>query len=212
VKPKKIVPIVEGDGEVLAVPALLHRLLQEMGESSFQVATPKNAHGSGNLAKPDGIERFVKYAWLEPDCSSVLVLIDGDSADCPMKLASGLSSRIRALNGPKPVAIVVANREYEAWFLASLASLRGRAIGEGLRFPSNCHIPGSPETIRGAKEWISKQLPRGKIYKETEHQVTMTRLIDLNEASKNSRSFRRLQSALDFLLASARTGAKGASP
>jgi hypothetical protein len=78
---EKIVPIVEGDGEITAVPVLLHRLLQECSEYHFQIAIPKNAHGCGNLSKEGGIEKFVRYAWLEPSCAAVIVIVDGDAVE-----------------------------------------------------------------------------------------------------------------------------------
>jgi hypothetical protein len=95
----KIVPIVEGDGEVTAVPVLLHRMLHERGVLELHIATPKNAHGCGNLTKVGGIERFVRYAWIEPECAAVIVIIDGDSSPCALTLAKDLAKRIRCLNG-----------------------------------------------------------------------------------------------------------------
>ena len=87
----KIVPIVEGDGEVDAVPVLIHRLLNEQREFRFQVAIPKNAHGSGNLLKQGGVERFVRYAWLEPRCVAVMIMVDGDAVDVRLRLVLSFS-------------------------------------------------------------------------------------------------------------------------
>jgi hypothetical protein len=197
----KIVPIVEGDGEIAAVPILLHRLLHEHSEHRFQIAMPKNAHGCRNLSKDGGIEKFVRYAWLEPNCVAVIIIVDGDTVSgCPITFAKELSARVRCLRGPHPVAVVIANREYEAWFLASLPSLVGKRITEYLRFPSELVFAGDPESVRDVKGWLSRQLPRGKAYKETEHQAPMTRLIDLNLARSGSRSFRRVTSAVQQLL------------
>ena len=197
----KFVPIVEGDGEVEAVPVLLHKLLQERRAFQFQIASPKNAHGCENLRKEGGIERFVRYAWLEPKCSAVIVIIDGDTAsDCPKTFAQSLAARVRRLNGPRPVAIVIANREYEAWFLASLPSIVGKRINESLTFPDKAALTGDPEAVRGVKEWLTRQLPRGKAYKETIHQAPMTRLIDPELARNRSRSFRRICHAVEQLL------------
>jgi hypothetical protein len=197
----KIVPIVEGDGEITAVPVLLHRLLHEHSEHRFQIAMPKNAHGCSNLSKDGGIEKFVRYAWLEPNCVAVIVIVDGDMVSgCPIAFAKKLSARVRCLRGPHPVAIVIANREYEAWFLASLPSLIGKQITEYLRFPSDSVFVGDPESVRDVKGWFSRQFPRGKAYKETEHQAPMTRLINLNLARNGSRSFRRVTNAVQQLL------------
>lgn len=46
-----IVPIVEGDGEVTALPSLLRRLLyEEFMVYDWQILHPKNAHGCGRFA------------------------------------------------------------------------------------------------------------------------------------------------------------------
>lgn len=77
----KLVPIVEGDGEVEALPLLLRHLFSEVYQTyDFEIAKPKNAHGCGSLTTFNGIERFVEYALIEPDCDVVLVLIDNDAA------------------------------------------------------------------------------------------------------------------------------------
>jgi len=47
----KIIPIVEGDGEVTAVPALLRKILVQATRYDIQIARPKNANGRGNLLK-----------------------------------------------------------------------------------------------------------------------------------------------------------------
>lgn len=85
---RKIVPIVEGDGEVRAVPALLHKVMQHHQRYDLQVALPKNAHGKGALTRPGGIEQFLELAYREPGCAGVLVMLDADD-DCPLELWRG---------------------------------------------------------------------------------------------------------------------------
>ena len=69
----KIVPIVEGEGEVEAVPKLLSKVLNELGRYEFTIARPKNANGRPNLDKPGGLEKFVELSWREHDCGAVFV-------------------------------------------------------------------------------------------------------------------------------------------
>src|SRR5689334_222112 len=106
----KIVPIVEGDGEVEAVPILIHKLLTAMERWDIQIAKPKNAHGCDNLKKPDGLERFVRLAWLEPDCGAVLILVDADK-QCPMQLAERFAHRVQAIGAKHSCVIVIAKCE-----------------------------------------------------------------------------------------------------
>ncbi len=192
----KIVPIVEGPGEVEAVPALLWKLLAERDRYDIQVETPQNAHGCGNLTKPGGIERFVQNAWTKRDCGAVLVLVDADKK-CPVEMAADFARRILALGVRFPVVIVIAKCEYEAWFLASLETIAGVPLEGGYALPAGLTYAGEVETHAGVKGWITDQFPQGRIYKETIHQASMTKLLDRERVRQRSRSFRRLCHALE---------------
>jgi|GEM_PF-535672 len=191
----KIVPIVEGPGEVEAVPALLWKLLAEMERYDIQVGEAQNAHGCGNLIVPGGVEKFVGNAWTKRDCGAVLILMDAEE-QCAMQLAADFSRRILAMGVRFPVATVIAKCEYEAWFLASLETIAGVSFGNRQGLPAGLSYPGEVEEKVGVKGWITRQLPEGRIYKETLDQVAMTRLISLESARQRSRSFRRLCHAL----------------
>jgi hypothetical protein len=191
-----IVPIVEGPGDVSALPILLRRLLQERYQRyDGEIARPKKAGGSGNLIKEGGLERYLAYAATTPGCGSILVLIDADHK-CPKELAECLASRSEALGLDKPIAVVCAKCEYETWFLASLDTIRGRVA-----ISSTASFTGEVESLRGAKEWLSDQMPPDRNYKETVDQPSLTPFIDLGLAHENSRSFRRLCHAVEQLLA-----------
>jgi hypothetical protein len=120
----KIVPIVEGDGEMEAVPILLRRILHDKLEAyDWRVGLPKKAHGLTTLRKK--LPNFIRYAQIEPEATHILIILDLDDG-CPMVEAQALAEEIRLLAPNLPVAVVFAHREYEAWFLASLPSLAGR--------------------------------------------------------------------------------------
>jgi hypothetical protein len=190
---------------VEALPILLRRLLhQRYQRYGVEIAKPKKAGSSGKLIKE--LERFLRYAAITPQCGSILVLIDADDK-CPKELAESLASRSKALGLSKPTAIVCAKCEYETWFLASLNTIRGRAaISETARFR------GEVESLRGAKEWLSDQMPPDRTYKETTDQASLTSLIDLSLAHANSRSFRRLCHAVEQLLAAMDSGLPVVTP
>lgn len=195
----KIVPIVEGPGEVDAVPALLYKVLQEMNRRDIQVAAVKNAHGCGNLTKTGGLERFVQYAWKEPDCGAILILVDTDK-HCAKELAEGFAKRIQAIGVRHSVVTVCANREYEAWFLASLETIAGKDLGGRPGLPEGLQYPDDVEARVGVKGWLDSQFPKGRIYKETEDQILMTRLLDTVLVRNRSRSFCRLWHAVEEAL------------
>lgn len=208
-----LVPIVEGDGEIEAVPILLRRMLASRNVWDLQIARPKNAHGCGNLTKPGGLEKFVELAFRERDCAGVVVLMDADDdRDCPVTLARQFVERIEKHGIRHPLAIVFARREYEAWFLASLETIAGTDIGGRPGLPDGLTYEGDVEDIRGVKAWLSRHLPGTRIYKETEDQAPMTERIDFQRAAKRSRSFRRLDSGIDSLLKAIEIGDHSITP
>lgn len=199
----KIVPIVEGPGDVAAFPALCYKLLHELKRFDIQIDTPLDAKGRSNLTKPKGIERFIELAWKRPGCDAVVVLIDLDENPCAVDLARQLSQRIQAIGTPRcTVAIVVARREYEAWFLGSLPTIVGQKVRENFVLPPDLSFEGDVEEVRDVKKWFTSHIPLVKglpkvAYNETSDQITLTRLIDPTLVRKRSRSFRRLCSALN---------------
>src|SRR5438067_1801215 len=124
----KIVPIVEGDGEVEAVPLLLGKLVAGMRRPEIGISRPPLSAGScANLTRAGGLEGFIQIAALRSDCAAILVLMDADKG-CPLKIAQDFVGRINSLGTKHPVVVVIANCEYEAWILASLESIAGRDL------------------------------------------------------------------------------------
>jgi len=192
----KIVPIVEGQGEFEAVPKLLNKVLNEMGRYEFTVALPKNAKGRGNLDKPGGLEGFIELSWCERDCGATLILMDADK-ECAVTLAHSYAQRVEAMSLRYPVMIVIAQSEYEAWFLASLPTIAGKKWQDQIGLPSDAEYTEDSEALVGVKGWLSRQLPAGRSYKPAQDQVVLTAMLDLELTRKNSRSFRRLCHAVE---------------
>jgi hypothetical protein len=184
-----VVPVVEGHGEGTAVPVLLRRIAWELGWS-HQVVQPFRVPRAA-LADPAKLSDAVAVASRNvPRAGGVLVLFDADD-DCPIELNAKL--RDAAGNSRCGVEIVAANREFEAWFLASVASLRQHDAVK-----SDAAYANDPEQRRGAKEQLSKLMVTP--YREVRHQPAFASLIDLETTWRNSRSFRRLISAVQRLL------------
>jgi len=193
----KIVPSVEGPGEVKAVRILLGKILARLGKVHVGVATAKNAHGCANLKKPGGLERFIALASLDADCGAILVLMDADNG-CPVTIAREFSHRIQAAGTKYPVVSVIAKCEYEAWFLASLESIAGHDLDGRPGLPDGLtYDEGDVESRLGAKGWLDRHFPNQRTYKETLDQDIMTRLLDIDLVTHRSRSFRRLLHAVD---------------
>ena len=187
---KKVLPIVEGDGDVAAVPVLLRRILQVHSEFEVQVLPP---HKRGELPKVKAnFERFFKAAALEG--VPVLCVLDFDCANCVDVVKDELelkqqANAIHPLIGFEACFIV---KEYESFFLWDEVGTRKvlPSTAKGTVFPAN------PEEIRGAKEWLSRAQPSGIAYKPTVHQAKLAAAVDLNILRVKSPSYQRLESAL----------------
>ena len=81
------------------------------------------------------------------------------------------------------ISVVLAKKEFEAWFIAAAESLRGQC---GLS--QELVADPDPESIRGAKEWLSRQMPRNRRYAETTDQPALTAIFDL-QAARRADSF-----------------------
>jgi hypothetical protein len=199
---QKIVPIVEGDGEVDAAPRLITRILNHYNWSSTWYAGKAIRAGNPGYFKKN-IDRFLRVAELEADCSGILILFDLEDA-CPKQEAEHLAQEIQQLQLIYPTAVVFAHREYEVWFLASLHTMAG-----SFGLPQDIVCDRNIETIRDVKGWISKQMPKKpqpQIYKPTFHQAEMTKLIDVDAAIQASRSFRRLVHAIEEIVTTTELG------
>ncbi len=113
-------PIVEGDGETEAVPILLRRLIEQCSAFQIEVGRPIRRRRS-QLASREGLEIAIQLAKLDPRCASILILLDADD-DCPKTIAPVLSGWAKETAAGMPCEVVMANSEYEAWFLSSLDS------------------------------------------------------------------------------------------
>lgn len=184
-----VVPVVEGHGEHTAVPVLLRRIGWELGWA-HEVAQPFRVPRT-DLADPTKLSHAVSVASRNvPGPGGVLVLFDADD-DCPVELSARLQSA--ACDVRCGVEIVAANREFEAWFLASISALRQH---DAVR--PDATYPNDPELRRGAKEQLAGLMVTP--YREVRHQPAFASLINLEMAWRNSRSFRRLVSAVRGLL------------
>jgi hypothetical protein len=197
--PKLIVPIVEGEGEVYAVPILLRRILALERRYDLDIGKPRTTRGVGKLEKE--LEYFLELTRTIPECCGVFIMRDTDEK-CALELATNYASRARSLNLPFPVSIVCATQEYESWFVASLETLAGQTIKGRPGLPAGLQYPDteSIEGLRSPKGWLERQMTSGRKYRETEDQAALTAMIDFELVQRRSRSFRRLIHAMQQLL------------
>jgi hypothetical protein len=151
----KIKPIVESAGDVTAVPELLRRLQFDygIGGHEVQIARPIKWKRSCFNSEPH-VKRAVQLAKAESDCIGILIIFDSDD-DCPKNHAGRVLEWSRLEAGNTPCEVVMAHREYEAWFLATVESLRGC---RGIRLDAISEP--APEGVRGAKERLETKMRR----------------------------------------------------
>lgn len=181
-----IVSIVEGDGEVRAVPILLRRIAEAQGRFDVSVPVPIRVHRDQFLNRDEELRRKLLLAGAKAGADGlVLVLLDADD-DCPVTLAADIAARAAVVLPHRRVAVVIANREFEAWLLAGAASLAGR---RGL--PADLASPDNPDAIRDAKGWLSARVSGGR-YHEVSDQPALTAMLDMASAVARSRSLHKL--------------------
>ncbi|MEU8037753.1 DUF4276 family protein [Streptosporangium sp. NPDC049078] len=178
-----IAAIVEGEGEVAALPVLLRRIAEELSAWAVRIPTPRRVPRS-KLVAPGGIESAVLQASYQvAGRGGILLLIDADD-DCPATTGPALLERARRARDDREISMVLANREFEAWFLAAATSLAGR---RGLADP--LEPPADPEGPRDAKGWLSARKTDGTSYRPTADQAALTAIFDMAQARKNAPSF-----------------------
>lgn len=171
--------IVEGHGEVRAVPVLLRRIAQEFDPSFVLDVLPPLRVPRSRLIKKDELERPVEFAARKTSGrGAVFVLIDSDD-DCPAKVGPNLLQRARQTRGSLLLGVVLAKREFEAWFLAAAESVAGH---RGLR--ADLAPPADPESVRAAKEWLTSNMTRGSRYREVLDQPALSAVFDLAAARR----------------------------
>lgn len=187
--------IVEGYGEVAAVPILLRRIVRELDHDiELSIPLPPIRVHRNKIIKEGELEKAVALAALKINGDgAILILLDADN-DCPASLAPILVQRAKMARSDLPISVVLAKPEYEAWFLASAVSLRGK---QGLSSTMEPHH--DPESATGAKGWLRERMEDNRKYSETLDQPALTRHFNLKAAQQTS-SFDKLVREISRLL------------
>jgi hypothetical protein len=152
-----VAAIVEGAGEVAALPILLRRInAWRTPDVHLQALPPIRVHRDRFLNRDDEFRRHLLLAAAKCGESGwILVLLDADDA-CPAELGKQILERATAYVPHRRVSVVLANREYEAWFIAAAESLDGQ---RGFAFKPAEAIDA--EGPRNAKGWITARMCGG---------------------------------------------------
>ncbi len=192
-----IKPIVEGHGEIEALPILLRKIAGER----FDVWNPPilrpGRYSSSRLVKqrngewefgPD-LLKAAGHARNE-GATALLILLDADDL-CVKQASDSLAPRLEEATGFEATSLVFAVREYEAWFLASAETMAENAAP----------YARNPEERRGAAEELERHLNLRFPYDKRADQPAYTSRLNLDLCESRSRSFRKLLKEFRQLLA-----------
>jgi hypothetical protein len=239
---KRLVLMVEGQGDMEAAPVLVDRLLKEYhaAESVFDILyLDRVPFRVGEYSKIRGKEkqqgvhdfgewqRFLKAALTtRKNVGGCILLLDGDSTIkmegkpfCAAQAARLLTAEAKKVGAGSTfsLAVVFACMEFESWLIAGIDSLLGKTFEDGRRvipesLSKDLKAPNNPEKKRDAKGWFRQILKGG--YKPTRDQAELTKIVDLNliRGRNEMRSFRRMESAIKAMIDAIRSGSHVVSP
>jgi len=204
-----VLPIVEGHGENASVRILLERIGSEILQADHIEVLRPLRWPKTKLLRNHELERAVALAHLKlaaqasPDHPLILILLDADE-DLPCKLGPRLLANARRARSDTDIMCVIANVEYETWFVAAAESLvkKGRLRMEEGELP-----PARPEESRSGEAWLRKHFV-GIRYSKTVDQPALTWDMDLAACRRRSPSFDKLCRDLQAALVRAEAGSQ----
>src|ERR1700692_1081382 len=166
--PPCIASIVEGEGDEGALPVLVRRILFEQDSPGFADVRRPLRVTKGKLVLPSQLERYVELAASQIAAQgAILVVIDSDG-DLPCVFGPELLARAKFARSDTPIGVVLAHCEWENWYLAAAEALASRR-----ELLPNLTSPEHPESIRGAKEWLTRHMQPGRAYSPIPDQAAL---------------------------------------
>lgn len=190
-----IATIVEGHGEVSALPALIRRVAGVVAPRiQLVLPTPIRVKRDKFLRDETEFKRYVELAALrtEDDAGGILILLDSEGK-CDRFTGPEVLLRAQRVRSDRVYSVVFAHHMYENWFVASVDSLTEAGFLE-----ARTVAPEDTESVHG-KGWIQSRMLSRK-YSETIDQERLTLALNLNSARARSPSFDKLCRDLQRLL------------
>ncbi|MHC4404376.1 MAG: DUF4276 family protein [Planctomycetota bacterium] len=223
---KRVVLFVEGQGDALAVPVLVKRLITDLDawDCLFLDSKPFVVGRVNRLFKDDCRNwlRWLGTAAKRGTIGAVLLVLDGDLSRihgerfCAANVARRLARESTQARGGDlfSVATVFACQEYESWLIAGVESLSGKRLKDGRPgvLPGT-QPPGKDLELapRNAKGWLNNAMESG--YNPVRDQALLTEMVDLELVrNRPMRSFQRLESAVFTVVSALRSQSHIVSP
>jgi hypothetical protein len=214
---KRLVLLVEADGDVQAVPSLVARLLAQLPEELqgqlFLDNAPMKVGGLHQITgrRQGDLVRHLGNAAKRSKLGAALLILDGDADRfegqpfCAVEVARTIAQRAAAAGAGTrfSFAVVFLRQEYESLLLAVADQLPGLKPGATL--------PSSPEEHpRDAKGWLHEHLADG--HNPTDRQLELTRAVKDWTPVGSLSCFQRLGHALEELADAVATSRSIVSP
>ncbi len=186
---ERLAIVVEGHGDVIAVPCLVSRAAAHFDRALACCDPPIRAGEAKRLRRPGELERYLIMAASRPEASRVLVLLDLDDG-CPVEYFQNFYQRslqARERCG-KPIHFCFCKREFESWFLADFESMQ--MANPSINWTRTEGFDNY-DAIRGAKEAFGGTMA-GRVYKECRDQIHFTRALNFDVLISRDRAFRKL--------------------
>jgi hypothetical protein len=216
---KRLVLLVEADGDVEAVPALVGRLLTllpgHLQEHLFLDNRPMRIGGVHQItgSREGDLRRYLGSAAKrpKPKLGAALLVLDGDADRvdgkpfCAVEVARAIAQRATEAGAGTTFsfAAVFLRQEYESLLIAAAEQLPD--LKPAVTLP-----PAPEEHPRDAKGWLHENLVDG--YKPTARQLELTRAVKDLKPVRSLNCFRRLERALFELATAVATGHHLVSP
>jgi hypothetical protein len=214
---KRLVLLVEGDGDVQAVPALVGRLITQLPDDAqgqlFLDNAPMRINGVHQITgkRQGDLLRHLGNAAKRPKLGAALLVLDGDADQvegqpfCAVGVARTIAQRATGAGAGArfSFAAVFLRQEYESLLLAVADQLPGLKPGVTRPFAPE-------EDPRDAKGWLHDNLTGG--YKPTDRQLDLTRAVKDWTPIRSLNCFQRLAHAVMELAVAVATGQHISSP
>lgn len=202
-RPLIVSAVVEGEGEVQALPKLLFELAAHIGIPAIRLAKPPIRQKRDQLLKEnhDSLYKSLQLARhnvvsckheFESHANLVLLIIDSERECTPAApLGVALQARIDGLDLDVSSKCVVADSMYESWIIAGIDSeTTGIAPGAAEEIPTE-----DTEACKLGKGWLKTNIDSPS-YRETTDQKILTSAMNLELALSRSASLRKLERVL----------------
>lgn len=195
---RRPVLIVEGPGDVAAVPLLLRSIAYAHGVYDFTCCpNPIKGQNLPKLSVSGALEKFTSYALSRDDGDSVLICVDTDG-QCPKTAVEDFRRRLESTHVTKKVGLCFFHCEFEALFIACLDKIATAHTDYGWHMEEWSDDVQS-ETIKGAKGYLTRHMKRGRAYKEIRDQGRFVAALDSDRLRLRSRAFRHLEKTWRWL-------------